>query len=230
MQHHKFGVLPAHETVIFFTSKFLWSMNAGQNRYSSKWAQLLIWDDKTEEKNDQLLMLLPSWKWLTPNPHRTRDAMRNAKQANGTCWCEWGCPHCGQATSKEKRSNLRLRRIPRPVWIGLKTEEVEVNCDLDHIVLYCEEGSWTCLKCTDLELQTLGVTYTQALPIREWSRCFEFWAASYCAGLFALWRQKKRRVYAYFCFSGFWKQKADRTVHARKASLKASSKKCPSLF
>ncbi len=34
---------------------------------------------------------------LRPNPHRTRDATRNATQANGTCWCEWGCPHCTQA-------------------------------------------------------------------------------------------------------------------------------------
>ena len=53
-----------------------------------------------------------------PNPHRTRDAMLNAMQGNGTCWCEWGCPHCTQATSKEKCSNLRLCRFPRPVWIG----------------------------------------------------------------------------------------------------------------
>ena len=53
-----------------------------------------------------------------PNPHRMRDAMHNATQANGTCWCEWGYPHCTQATSKEKRSNLCARRVPRPVWIG----------------------------------------------------------------------------------------------------------------
>ncbi len=30
----------------------------------------------------------------------------------------WGCPHCPQATSKEKHSNLHASRIPRPVWIG----------------------------------------------------------------------------------------------------------------
>ena len=57
-------------------------------------------------------------KRLRPNPHRTRDAMCNAMQANGTYWCEWGCLHCTQAASKEKRSNLRRRAVPHPVWIG----------------------------------------------------------------------------------------------------------------
>ena len=33
------------------------------------------------------------------------DAQHDA--SNGTCWCEWGCPHCTRATSKEKCSNLR---------------------------------------------------------------------------------------------------------------------------
>ncbi len=51
------------------------------------------------------------WDWLScfisfqqvrPNPHRMRDATRNAIKANGTCWCEWGCPHRMQATSKGK--------------------------------------------------------------------------------------------------------------------------------
>ena len=55
---------------------------------------------------------------LRPNPHRTRDATRNTTQANGTCWCEWGYPHCKQTTSKEKCSNLPARLVPRPVWIG----------------------------------------------------------------------------------------------------------------
>ena len=53
-----------------------------------------------------------------PNPHRTRDAMHNATQANVTCWCEWGYPHCTQATSKEKHSNLSTPCVPRPVWMG----------------------------------------------------------------------------------------------------------------
>ena len=53
-----------------------------------------------------------------PNPYRMQDAMHNVTQANEPCWCEWGCPHCRQATSKEKHSNLRARRVPRPVWIG----------------------------------------------------------------------------------------------------------------
>ena len=35
-------------------------------------------------------------------------------RANATCWCEWGCPHCMQATSKEKCSNLQ-RITSRPV-------------------------------------------------------------------------------------------------------------------
>ncbi len=30
-----------------------------------------------------------------------------ATQANGTCWYEWGCPHCTQATSKDLHSNVR---------------------------------------------------------------------------------------------------------------------------
>ena len=30
-----------------------------------------------------------------------------ATQANETCCCEWECPHCTQATSKDLRSNLR---------------------------------------------------------------------------------------------------------------------------
>ncbi len=53
-----------------------------------------------------------------PNPHRTWGATRIGTQGNGTCVREWGCPHCMQATSKEKRSNLRARRVARAVWIG----------------------------------------------------------------------------------------------------------------
>ncbi len=30
---------------------------------------------------------------LRPHPHRTR------RKANGTCWCEWRCPHCTQTIS-----------------------------------------------------------------------------------------------------------------------------------
>ena len=37
--------------------------------------------------------------------------------ANGTCCCQWECSHCLQAKSKEKCSNLRARRVARPVWI-----------------------------------------------------------------------------------------------------------------
>ncbi len=64
-----------------------------------------------------------AWKTidrLRRNPHRTRDVTHNATQANRTCWCEWECSHCTQATSKEKCSNLRARCVPRPVWIGPK--------------------------------------------------------------------------------------------------------------
>ena len=32
----------------------------------------------------------------------TGRGMRRPMQANGTCWCECGCPHCTQAISKEK--------------------------------------------------------------------------------------------------------------------------------
>ncbi len=44
-----------------------------------------------------------------PNSHRTRDATRNA-----TKWdqlSQWEYSHCMQATSKEKHSNLRARRV-----------------------------------------------------------------------------------------------------------------------
>ncbi len=33
----------------------------------------------------------------------------HATQANGTCWCEWECPHCTQATSKDLCLNLCTR-------------------------------------------------------------------------------------------------------------------------
>ncbi len=37
-----------------------------------------------------------------------RDAQRNAMQANKTCWCEWECPNCTKAPSKEKhKSNIK---------------------------------------------------------------------------------------------------------------------------
>ncbi len=46
---------------------------------------------------------------MSPNSHRTRDATRNATQANGTCCCcQWEGSHCSQATSKEKRSSRVL--------------------------------------------------------------------------------------------------------------------------
>ena len=48
---------------------------------------------------------------MRPHPHRTR-----TRKANGICWCEWECPHCTQATSKD----LRLNSRSRPVWIGPK--------------------------------------------------------------------------------------------------------------
>ncbi len=76
----------------------------------------------SSKANRQNLFLLCSARFanfmLRPKPHRTRDATHNVTQANGTCWCECGCPHCMQATSKEKHSNLHMRRIPCPVWIG----------------------------------------------------------------------------------------------------------------
>ena len=34
---------------------------------------------------------------------------------NRTCCCQWEYSHYQQATSKEKRSNLRARRVPLPV-------------------------------------------------------------------------------------------------------------------
>ena len=39
------------------------------------------------------------------------------REANGTCCHQCECSHCMQATSKEKRSNLRAHRVALPVWI-----------------------------------------------------------------------------------------------------------------
>ncbi len=50
-----------------------------------------------------------------PHSHRMRNATHNAMQANGTYCCQWECSHCWQATSKEKRSNLRARQVTGPV-------------------------------------------------------------------------------------------------------------------
>ncbi len=50
--------------------------------------------------------------------HTGRGTRCATTQANGTCCCQWRCPHYMQATSKEKCLNLRTRGVPRPVWIG----------------------------------------------------------------------------------------------------------------
>ncbi len=77
------------------------------------------------------------------------DVMRNAMQAYGPCWCEWGCPHCTQATSKEKCSNVRTRRVPRPVWIGPKNGNLPLG-DWRQLWPSTPKGScsqttvWTC--------------------------------------------------------------------------------------
>ncbi len=47
-----------------------------------------------------------------------------ATQANGTNWCEWEYPRFTQATSKEKCSNLRTRRVPPRVLCGLGPNQV----------------------------------------------------------------------------------------------------------
>ena len=59
-----------------------------------------------------------SWRCPRSQTGNWKQRKRYAMRANGTCWCEWEYSHCTQATSKEKRSNLRARRVPRPVWIG----------------------------------------------------------------------------------------------------------------
>ena len=78
----------------------------------------IFWREKSEGPLLRHVGVLLGGNNLRPNPHRMPDRTRNARRANGICWCEWGCPHCTQATSKEKCSNLCVRRIPRPVWIG----------------------------------------------------------------------------------------------------------------
>ena len=69
--------------------------------------------------------------------------MRNAMQANRTCWCKWGCSHCMQATSKEKRSNLCVCRIPRPVWIGPYDLREAFR---PHVYLPLHQQTWTCRR------------------------------------------------------------------------------------
>ncbi len=59
--------------------------------------------------------------------HRMRDATRNATQANRTCWCEWGCPHCMQATSKEKHWNLHAHCVPVLCGLGLSYTAVATS-------------------------------------------------------------------------------------------------------
>ena len=54
---------------------------------------------------------------VRPNSHRTRDATRS----------KWECSHCTQARSKEKHSNLRARRVERPVWIRPKWPETGLD-------------------------------------------------------------------------------------------------------
>ena len=88
------------------------------------------------------------WLRLRPNPHRTWDVMRNATQANGICRCEWGCPHCTQATSKEKRSNLHASHPSSCVdWaLGTKSSWFELNqlsaCIDCFVFLYWQVPSW----------------------------------------------------------------------------------------
>ncbi len=93
----------------------------------------------------RLMTLLPPPMGGRPNPHRTQDATRKATRANGTCWCEWGCPHCMQATSKEKWTNLRTLRIPHAVWIepkGLKdTVSSAPNIKQARVLAYASEHS-----------------------------------------------------------------------------------------
>ena len=36
----------------------------------------------------------PACVYSKEGPIHTGPGMRRATQANGTCWCEWGCPHC----------------------------------------------------------------------------------------------------------------------------------------
>ncbi len=56
--------------------------------------------------------------------------------ANGTYCCQWECSHCSQATSKEKRSNLRACCVARPVWIWPQGHWpiTKLDLHLDHVV------------------------------------------------------------------------------------------------
>ena len=94
------------------------------------WIQKCIWLNRLTANSNYAQMNFRNELFfsLRPNPHRTRDAMCNAMWANGTCWCEWGCPHCMQATSKVKHSNLCAHRVPHPVWIGPKTRKTYLSC------------------------------------------------------------------------------------------------------
>ena len=67
------------------------------------------------------LLFSKHWRWcICLGPIHTGCGMRRTMRCKkmGPVDVNGGCPHCTQAISKEKRSNLPTRRIPRPVWIG----------------------------------------------------------------------------------------------------------------
>ncbi len=63
----------------------------------------------------------PTFKWRkhTGLIHTGRASVT---PANGTCYCQWECSHCSQATPKEKHSNLQARRVAHPLWLRPQEE------------------------------------------------------------------------------------------------------------
>ena len=69
---------------------------------------VLVWSSFSSKSHTHLGKYMAQ---STQDAHAQREQM-GPVDVNG------GCPHCIQATSKEKCLNLRTRHVPRPVWIG----------------------------------------------------------------------------------------------------------------
>ncbi len=83
--------------------------------------------------------------------------------ANGTCCCQWECSHCTQATSKEKRSNLRRVASRVLCELGLrnfvqKKKSSDVNFHIHDL------WPWDCFAAFG----------PATFSIRPWSFCFFF--------------------------------------------------------
>ena len=105
---------------------------------------------------------------LWPNSHGTRNAMRNAMQANGTCCCQWECSHCMQATSIPI-----CVRVPigRPVWIRPVNF---FNCARFQTLKHSRGSSReTMISLKQLSVQTSACRRCLQKYLRKWNNRFQ---------------------------------------------------------